>query len=605
MKLSRLFCKLMFTFSALALALVLSSCKGEVKIATSDMPFSGIIVYDGESDTAKSAANAFRLRLNELGLANLHSAYSAGSMSGELEIIFGNTDRDVSRDAVKALNSNAEGAPDDFHWEYRYKNGRLAIVASDEFAYDRAIEYFFDTYYRSGELKVPEGMKVSRSYSKAEYESLFNMPKNENFDDTGLIYAAPIPDLGERYDAGQGAYTYIKKDADVYAFHDLLDGLEELGYKYYTGNAIGKNLYATYLTRTQIVHLMFFYETGEIRTSVDPRGEGLDGFSIAGLSGENVYERIGKSGMTFVEIENADWPGGMCMIFKLADGSFFVIDSGVGGRDNDGSSSGWVYATLAKHADDPENIRVSTWLITHIHSDHAGGLLDLARGWYESGDGRHNVMPEGAKDKIQINRIIYNQPADMSKFGRSGWMTEIIEAFDVKNVVKAHPGQEFFIADLTLTVYGSQDLLIEKSGKIDSHNEQCVVTKIDFNGKTLLSLADSETWENERLADIYGESLKSDIIQTAHHGYGNTGAKEVNELCNPDIVLWPVATYEMVDANVKTHPINAIFLDKQNYAPHGGNVDFDENWVAGDPYSVLELIPDCSCGCGKKSSWRE
>ena len=214
-------------------------------------------------------------------------------------------------------------------------------------------------------------------------------------------------------------------------------------------------------------------------------------------------------------------------------------------------------------------------------------------------------MPEGAKDKIQINRIIYNQPADMSKFGRSGWMTEIIEAFGVKNVVKAHPGQEFFIADLTLTVYGSQDLLIEKSGKIDSHNEQCVVTKIDFNGKTLLSLADAETWENERLAEIYGESLKSDIIQTAHHGYGNTGAKEVNELCNPDIVLWPVATYEMVDANVKTHPINAIFLDKQNYAPHGGNVDFDENWVAGDPYSVLELIPDCSCGCGKKSSWRE
>ena len=119
---------------------------------------------------------------------------------------------------------------------------------------------------------------------------------------------------------------------------------------------------------------MFFYETGEIRTAVDKRGEGDEGFALSGLSGDNVYSRTGESLMTLVEIENSDWPGGMCMIFKLADGSFFVVDSGVGGRDNDGSSSGWVYASLAKHADDPDNIVVSTWLITHIHSDHAGGL---------------------------------------------------------------------------------------------------------------------------------------------------------------------------------------------------------------------------------------
>ena len=582
--------------------LFLASCGRSVSIATSDTPFSGVIIYDSASEEAKVAANDFRLRLNGLGLSNVHSVYSAGAMSADVEIIFGDTDREVSRDAMKSLNKRLSASPDDYHWEYRYKDGALAIVASDAFAYDRALEDFFATYYKDGVLKVTEGMKVSKTYSKAEYESLFNMQKNERFDSEGLPLLAELPDLGQCYDAGQGAYTYIKKDADIYDFHTLMDELEALGLKYYTGNAIGKNLFATYLTETQIVHLMFFYEWGEIRTSVDPRGEGLDGFSLAGLSGDNVYERTGSSLMTLVEIENADWPGGMCMIFKLADGSFFVVDSGVGGRDNDGSSSGWVYASLAKHADDPDNIVVSTWLITHIHSDHAGGLLDLARGWYETSDGEHKVMPEGAKEKIKIERIIYNQPADMSKFGRSGWMAEIIEAFGVRDVVKAHPGQEFFIADLTLTVYGSQDLLIEMSGKIDSHNEQCVVTKIDFNGKTLLSLADAEPRENERLAEIYGANLKSDIIQTAHHGYGNTGAKEVNELCNPDIVLWPVARGEMESAGVLTHPINEIFLDKDNYAPHGGNIDFDENWCAGDPYSVIGSIPACSCGCGGKSS---
>jgi hypothetical protein len=61
----------------------------------------------------------------------------------------------------------------------------------------------------------------------------------------------------------------------------------------------------------------------------------------------------------------------------------------------------------------------------------------------------------------------------------------------------------------------------------------------------------------------------------------------------------------MEDAHVKTHAINAVFIGKENYAPHGGNVEFDSNWKPGEPYSVLDDIPKCSCGCGEKSSWRD
>ena len=604
MRILKRFSIILLAFIALAMISCNNPAAGgeSVTIASTDQLFSGVIVFDGSDDVARAATVELADLLDDLGLYSGAPAYSASLVREDCEIVVGNTDREASVQAMNRLNSMISASPDDFHWVFCYREGRLAIVANGELAYEFAIEDFFERYFDGNAITVTDGMLDSKTYTLADYEALFTMPLGEGIDEASLVNLAPLPNLGTAYEAGQGAYTYVKSDMEIADFHNLRAELEARGFTYYTGNNIGRNVFATYVTKTQIVHLMFFFDEREIRTSVDPRGEGMDGFSLAGLEHENVYDVKNGSTMTFVEIENAAWPGGMCMIFKLADGSFFVIDSGVGGRDNNGSSSGWVYATLARLADDPDNIRVSTWLVTHIHSDHAGGLVDLARGWYDTKDGRHNVMPKGAKDKIKIERIIYNQPADMSKFGRGGWMKEIIEAFEVKNVVKAHPGQQFFIADLTLTVWGSQDLIIEDSDEITNHNEQSVVTKIDFNGKTMLSLADSEHRLNDKLVAVYGELLKSDIIQTAHHGYGNSGAGEVNKLCNPDIVLWPVATYEMEDAHVITQAINAVFIGKENYAPHGGNVEFDSTWTPGEPYSVLDDIPKCSCGCGRKTS---
>lgn len=440
-----------------------------------------------------------------------------------------------------------------------------------------------------------------------EIDITFNADGNATFDSTDLIQSAPLPTelMGKAYDAGQGSSLYIRSGAVRATFDTVCDALAENGMKLYTSNAIGNNLFITYVTQTQIAHVMYFPNVKEVRTAIDKRGEGADGFALTGLSGENTYQSITSPCMTLVEIENADWPGGLSMIFKLSDGRFFVIDSGIGGRkDNDGSSSGWIWASLAKHADDPNNIRVAAWLITHTHSDHAGGLVDMARGWYENSEGRHSVMPKNCTEIITIERLIYNQPANMSKFGRAGWIGEIIEAFDIKEVVKAHPGQELWFADLKLTVYTTQDLLVEMDSSIDDLNEYSVVTMIEFNGKRILSLGDADPKNNAMSAKLYQNELKADVIQVAHHGYGDTGAKEVNELCNPDIVLWPVAKDEMVNANCKQKEINKIFLSKENYAPHGGNITFDSNWNCTliPNAELLEMIPTCDCGCGKKSS---
>ena len=145
---------------------------------------------------------------------------------------------------------------------------------------------------------------------------------------------------------------------------------------------------------------------------------------------------------------------------------------------------------------------------------------------------------------------------------------------------------------------------MELDSSINDLNEYSVVTMIEFNGKRILSLGDADPRNNAISAKLYQNELKADVIQVSHHGYGDTGAKVVNELCNPDIVLWPVAKDEFSNANCKFQKINEIFLKKENYAPHGGNITFDSNWNCTlIPNSeLLEMIPTCDCGCGKKSS---
>ena len=450
-------------------------------------------------------------------------------------------------------------------------------------------------------------VKVEASYSE-----------NVNFKDSGLTQKIDVASLGlgTSYDAGQNCKTYVKTGANKSTFTSICSSIERAGATRYTSNTIGSNLFSTYVTSTQIINVMFFPTRSEVRTAVDVRGTGTNGFALPGLSTQNKYTKTTTSEMIVCDISNADWPGGMCIIFQLADGRFFIIDAGMGGKYADGrewigSSSGWIYATLKKHAKDPKNIKVAGWLITHVHSDHAGGLYDMALGYHGSTKkGKHTVMPKEVTKYIQIENLIYNQPAT-TKFGRNGWMNTIINAFGIKNVIKAHPGQVFHYADLTLTIYGAQDLMLEKSAESGDLNDFSVVSRVEFNKKTALFLGDSDTIPNPRLADIYKSTLKSDILQLAHHGYGDTGDKDVNSYCNPSMVLWVVSDRDLRSGyKINVNSSIATLSGAKNYKPGTGNLIFKSDWTTykESASTIIDMIPACDgthCGnknCTQKSS---
>ena len=435
---------------------------------------------------------------------------------------------------------------------------------------------------------------------------------NQTFDSTGIVSSATVPKYnGVTLDpntnglyAGQKSYIYTNKNATLQNFDDYCAALHVAGFKYYTNNQIGDNQFATYVTNTQIINVMYFKATAEVRITTDVRGTGTNAFDLPKLSGENTYSKTKTPAFTMVEIDNTGYGGGMCFIFRLSNGKFFVVDSGINKQGSYTSSAKWIYNTLYKLAGSPSDgkIVVQGWLITHIHSDHIGGLYDMAQ-------------DSSITSKLTIEQLIHNEPTDDITKEMEGltdsstnkiwtWMNTIISGFGIKSVVKAHPGQVFHYADAKVSVLVSQDAVLEKKADMKNTNDLSVVTQIEFNGKKILMLGDALKVENNFLANVYGKNLKSDILQAAHHGLNDTGADTaagnpngVNQLCAPSITLF-ASGYDSVADGDKLEYVterasvnNYLMANTTWYGAKNGNLTFyiysDTDWRVKQPSPSL------------------
>lgn len=396
------------------------------------------------------------------------------------------------------------------------------------------------------------------------------------------------------YDVGDGSKLSVAEDVGgVHVFKDYVCSLQEAGYSLYTTNTIGENRYATLTGENGegervIVNTMYIDHYDEIRVVTDLGSV----FDLPGLKSENTYRTWAQytPSLTLVSGINIGWPGRMGYIYQLADGSFFIIDGGFTQGTNLSASDYsddvvfpegvTVPATNSKynsamtdmidileaHAPDKNNIVIAAWFITHIHEDHFGAFYDLAT----------LKAFEGFKSKLTIEQLIYNRSSD-AEIARldaykgntvnSDWFAlfeyaveRLIAEGRILSRVKAHPGQQFFLRDLTMTVYTSKDLLhgSEHYAANDSYdpfltgssngasskyvNNTSIVVTVEFAGKKALYLADSSAGSNPyTVAPIYGSVLDEiQILQTAHHGYSDTDAGSVYaQLTNLEAVFWP------------------------------------------------------------------
>ena len=359
------------------------------------------------------------------------------------------------------------------------------------------------------------------------------------FDENGLKASIPLPDISSTglkwntngRDSGHGSKIYIANNANATHFTKYVAALKSAGFTAYATNKLHTNEFATFVTKEQIVHVMFFAPKNVIKVTVDPRST----FGLPGIKGENDTPNPNNTPVEFVQLGMNQISGaadnGMGYIVKLPNNKFVVVDGGFAYDTNGGGSSGdFLVRTMKKMLGTNDKPVIAAYIITHIHTDHAGGFMGLAN---------------GHANKVVIEKLVYNQPRDaqMKSAGNSdriNWVPNAINklknAGSLQSVVKAHPGMQLHYTGLTITILGTIDLIESSSDtRIGNNNNASVVSMFEMYGKKILLTGDAQPEESRIIRDIYGgignknSILKADYIQVAHHGYGNT---------NTDYIGW-------------------------------------------------------------------
>lgn len=406
-----------------------------------------------------------------------------------------------------------------------------------------------------------------------EYEGIIPLVNGQEFDTN-------------EFHLGDGSLLYVKEQvADTYengvaTFNSYVNELKSLGYSLYTTNKIDNNHFATLTTSEHIVNVMYVDYYKDIRVTTDLRST----FSLPGLERENVYAKSSEnySSLTLiggVDGHNITWPGKMGYVYQLEDGSFFIIDGGYGKEVGaHGSAMYAIEKVLMEYAPDKNNIVIAGWLITHMHEDHFGAFIDLST----------NADFAELKSKVTIEKLIYTKDATevikriddaRGDTWNQNFFAQFQNAIDnfgekIKSKVKTHVGQKFFIRNMELTVYTSQDLLHGSEHYIEGDrydplltgsdalkdskymNNTSTTIMVEFEGKKALYMGDASAATNPYVtARIYDEALAEiQILQVAHHGYGDTAATDVYSKIvnggNLELILWPSEAEHFYGENV-------------------------------------------------------
>ena len=429
-----------------------------------------------------------------------------------LEILVGNTNYKESAEALEGL----------AYGDYIIKKvgNKLVINAWAPKALERAITLLVSNIKENateGNFSLPGDILITG----AEQEELNVLPLYEK------------ATLSSIYPSGNDSQLLLFSDTDVNEYNTYLQAIEQKGFSLYTSNDITDNKFATYINDQYLLSVGYYDYNNEVRVIIEPKT------TLPGLEAENQYEKVtepkfAQLGLEYDSGENYLSQNGQCGVWQLSDGRFIVVDGGFG-RSIDASQ---ILNFMQKNAPDRKNIVIAAWIITHAHGDHYGAFAQFNAQYSKY---------------VTLERIIVNFLSDegremdnMTEGGGYVYVLQYADHYENCEVIQAHVGQKFFIADAEIEILYTIESFLPRS--LDNYfNTTSLVFTVDIAGQRFLITGDASNDSCAIISAMYGDYLKSDFIQVAHHGYqvsiaNNTsaGVQKLYSLAAAPVVLWPV-----------------------------------------------------------------
>lgn len=310
-------------------------------------------------------------------------------------------------------------------------------------------------------------------------------------------------------------------------FEDYILALKDAGFSVYDENRIECNRFATLTKEGTAVFVSRFASTKTMRIIAEPKG----GMCPLSDSAEGGYDTLltGMKGETVVAAE------GMGFIIRLADGSFCIIDGGMGDPDSVDSDK-LMNILLSQKPADAEKPVIAAWIFSHMHGDHIGVF---------------NCFSIDHHDDVELERLYFNFPRDEeTRESDSPYMLDdtiyrttqfrkcLEEYYGDVPVVKLHSGNRFAVRNASFEVLYAYDDLYPLSILNGGMNEDSLLIKMTVDGQSVLWTGDIAFNAMYLVLSEYTKTLKSDILQMPHHGMNGTPLffSEIN----PEYALLPV-----------------------------------------------------------------
>lgn len=531
------------------------------------------------------------------GIAIPEANWRGDSTTTAKEILVGLVSRSEMSTLLATMGENDYG--------FLMKNGKLLVAAINDTqlanAYALTEMILASAKTSAGKILIPTDYAVQRTSTTA-FVTDFPRPTG-----TGIA-------LTETQDVYNDSMLYLYSGSGINeaAFDTYHEKLLAANYTVYMENAAEDSRFITYVNAdsTQVLHVIYAtYKHAEaqsvtitspcIRIVSAPANKVTlpDQSLIAqNLSG---YTKVTDSKLTSVELnwmenlgdENVDIRGyGNCYIITLEDGSFLIIDSGFSVPvDNEKFHN--LLCALHKEATGKavsisNPLRIAAWVLTHDHGDHTNLFYWFAKTY-------------GSQAKYQIDYVFANfvsdeqlyNAQDVSVTRRNQWANGTFAKLEPTGkrmqYIKVHTGQKFYIANAEIEIlYTHEDML---PSRLHGFNGSSTIYRINLahtdgagnkTGATFSSIfmGDSERIGNDKMRALFGDYLKADALQLAHHGLN--GDYYVAKCVQPTAILLP----QWLDyATLYCHPGEYNDLDKKPYSYYYG-------W--GGTYAATHLL-DC------------
>ena len=504
-----------------------------------------------------------------------------------LEILVGNTNYTETAEAQKDL---------------KYGDYLLTVVGNKI-----VVLGYTDSALNSAGNALVRLMKAAVVTDETTGTKSLSLKKSEVYS-TGVknstISAMPVYDggtLSAYYECGVGD-ELIFGDTTVESYNAYVQKLIDSGYQKHTSHTMNGNVFTTLFNSKHTVNVGFYAYYKEVRAVIEP----YTPQSLIALESENVTEtvttgQITMIGLEYVKTDGTNVNNGLSILIRLTDGRFIVVDGGFTNNQHHADLMlEQMKAQSSDYAAKTGGIKVAAWIVTHSHGDHNGMI-----------NSKYNTLKNNG---VKVEKFIVNFLSDAelvksraayadnwSETEGNSW-TKTVEACNAfgADLVNARVGQVYHIANAKLEVLYTIDSY--GPAPCNALNATSIIIKMTFTDPVTkketvyMSTGDATGMGFRICADMYGDYLKSDLVQVAHHGatpWGNeTGTIAAYRAMAPTGLVWPMGSKAY--PNYKGKSYNIVLWN-------ASNPNYKETYVAGVEGNITVIPLPYVAGTGTQS----